>query len=127
MKPIYIKAMLRHWSPLVILATLLFSTAVNATVKQGLEWAQQGEWWEAEPYFLAEANKGDPEAMFWLAKTHMRMGGEKIFGLGYLMLQSAELGYPWAMMELVDGPETYCSFFRLPCDDEWYDKAIEKW
>ncbi|MDO6528210.1 hypothetical protein Q4519_21325, partial [Motilimonas sp. 1_MG-2023] len=101
--------------------------AAFASVQKGLAWTQQGEWWEAEPLFLAEAEKGNPEAMFWLAKTQMRMGGERIFTLGRWMEESAKLGNPWAMIELVDSASTYCGFYMLPCDDKWFDKAIEKW
>ncbi|MDO6528103.1 hypothetical protein Q4519_20740 [Motilimonas sp. 1_MG-2023] len=121
------KPLLKHLKYLSILTSLCFGQATFASVEEGLAWTQQGEWWEAEPLFLEEAEKGNPEAMFWLAKTQMRMGGERIFTLGRWMEESAEQGNPWAMIELVDGPNTYCSFFMLPCDDKWFDKAIEKW
>ncbi|MDO6528101.1 hypothetical protein Q4519_20730 [Motilimonas sp. 1_MG-2023] len=73
------KSLLTHLTLLAIMPLLFFGQAAFASVQKGLAWTQQGEWWEAEPLFLAEAEKGNPEAMFWLAKTQMRMGGK-----GYL-------------------------------------------
>ncbi|MDO6528105.1 hypothetical protein Q4519_20750 [Motilimonas sp. 1_MG-2023] len=112
---------------LTILTTLFFGQATFASVEEGLALLQQDEIFLAIDAMQPEIGAEDPEALFWQARIYMSMGGMERFEIGRLLLRSAEQGYPWAMMNLVESDYEHCRYFMLPCDDKWFDKAIEKW
>ncbi|MFO6422426.1 hypothetical protein [Motilimonas sp. KMU-193] len=121
------KPFLKHLKYLSILSALCFGQASFASVEEGLAWLQQGERDLALEAMQPEIEAEDPTALFWQARIYMSMGGMATFEVGRILLRSAEQGNPWAMIELVDSSSTYCDFYMLPCDDKWFDKAIEKW
>ena len=68
------------------------------------------------------ADKKDPEATYWLAYTS---GGNVFAGLSMfdLFRKSANLGDPYAALQLTEDGD-YCTTYLKPyCDDSWYDKA----
>ncbi|MDO6528099.1 hypothetical protein Q4519_20720 [Motilimonas sp. 1_MG-2023] len=119
--------LLKHLKWLTVLTSLFFGQATFASVEEGLAWLQQGERDLALEAMQPEIAAEDPTALFWQARIYMSMGGMATFEVGRILQRSAEQGNPWAMIELVDSASTYCGFYMLPCDDKWFDKAIEKW
>ncbi|MDO6528102.1 hypothetical protein Q4519_20735 [Motilimonas sp. 1_MG-2023] len=122
MKPLF-----KHLKYLSILTALCFGQATFASVEEGLALLQQDEIFLAIDAMQTEIDAEDPEALFWQARIYMSMGGMERFEIGRLLLRSAEQGYPWAMINLVESDYEHCRYFMLPCDDKWLDKAIEKW
>ncbi|MDO6528097.1 hypothetical protein Q4519_20710 [Motilimonas sp. 1_MG-2023] len=119
--------LLKHLKCLTILTTLFFGQSSFASVEEGLALLQQDEIFLAIDAMQPEIDAENPEALFWQARIYMSMGGMERFEIGRLLLRSAEQGYPWAMINLVESDYEHCRYFMLPCDDKWFDKAIKKW
>ncbi|RJG37247.1 sel1 repeat family protein [Motilimonas pumila] len=110
------------------LAISLFLTGTSsfASTEDGIALMQQEKWLEALPYLETEANKGDEQAMYWLARVKLSINLFEGIQAGHWLEQASELGNPWAMEQLFEDGDR-CDFFHFPCDAKWHDKAIEKW
>ncbi|MBV7296274.1 hypothetical protein KU854_00035 [Enterovibrio sp. NIFS-20-8] len=119
--------MCNHIKNLFFTALLAISTSplANDETALGIATYNKGEFQEARSLFLAQSEKGDAYATFWLGVTQWETGER--FQAGDTFLQAAEMGDPWAMYMLVPRDGNPCSYLGWPCDKAWKAKALEGW
>ncbi|WP_283130123.1 hypothetical protein [Enterovibrio norvegicus] len=115
------------------LKTLFFTTllavttlaSANDDTAHGIAKYNEGAFHEARSLFLAQSEKGDAYATFWLGVTQWETGER--FEAGDTFLQAAEMGDPWAMYMLVPRDGNPCRYLGWPCDEAWKAKALAGW
>ncbi|WP_281546344.1 hypothetical protein [Grimontia sp. SpTr1] len=109
--------------------TTLFAVATWASANdgtaRGIAKYNEGAFHEARSLFLAQSEKGDAYATFWLGVTQWETGER--FQAGDTFLQAAEMGDPWAMYMLVPRDGNPCRYLGWPCDISWKAKALAGW
>ncbi|MFO6422428.1 hypothetical protein [Motilimonas sp. KMU-193] len=120
------KYLISLFKQMIVVTSLLFSPFTVASLEKGIELMQQEEWLEALPYLVEEAEKGNDRAIYWMARVKLSINLLEGIDAGQWLLQAANQGNPWAMEQLFEDGDR-CDFFHFPCDDKWFDKAIEKW
>ncbi|MBV7296276.1 hypothetical protein KU854_00045 [Enterovibrio sp. NIFS-20-8] len=119
--------MCNHIKNLFFTALLAISTSplANDETALGIATYNKGEFQEARSLFLAQSEKGDAYATFWLGVTQWETGER--FQAGDTFLRAAEMGDPWAMYMLVPRDGNPCRYLGWPCDKAWKAKALEGW
>ncbi len=110
---------------LLFIILLLNTQLALASFEQGMAQVQLGEFAKAEPFLLAEAEKGNRDAMYWLGFALQKQSFEKGVQAGYWYKKAAELGDPWAIAKAAN--TRYCEFLRWEClnTEKWQQKQLE--
>ncbi len=112
---------------LLFIILLLNTPLALASFEQGMAHVQLGEFAKAEPFLLAEAEKGNRDAMYWLGFALQKQSFEKGVQAGGWYYKAAELGDPWAIAVLAN--KNTCSFMGWHCllGKEWRAKQHNAW
>ncbi|WP_283130135.1 hypothetical protein [Enterovibrio norvegicus] len=110
------------FTALLAIATL---ASANDGTARGISKYNEGVFHEARSLFLAQSEKGDAYATFWLGITQWETG-ERLEA-GDTFLHAAEMGDPWAMYMLVPRDGNPCRYLGWPCDEAWKAKALAGW
>ncbi|EJN6960946.1 hypothetical protein NRD16_002831 [Photobacterium damselae] len=84
---------------------------------------QRNHWSKAIKELTPYAEKKDPDALFWLAQISYGSNPTENIKAGKMMLESAQLGNPYAAL-MFDPDNIICQrYFSRYCDKKWVSKA----
>ncbi|HIF9432833.1 TPA: hypothetical protein ACX6R6_000926 [Photobacterium damselae] len=84
---------------------------------------QRNHWSKAIKELTPYAEKKDPDALFWLAQISYGSNPTENIKAGKMMLESAQLGNPYAAL-MLDPDNIICQrYFSRYCDKKWVGKA----
>ncbi|HIF9348759.1 TPA: hypothetical protein ACX6R0_000644 [Photobacterium damselae] len=84
---------------------------------------QRNHWSKAIKELTPYAEKKDPDALFWLAQISYGSNPTENIKAGKMMLESAQLGSPYAAL-MLDPDNIICQrYFSRYCDKKWMGKA----
>ncbi|HIF9419977.1 TPA: hypothetical protein ACX6SA_000002 [Photobacterium damselae] len=84
---------------------------------------QRNHWSKAIKELTPYAEKKDPDALFWLAQISYGSNPTENIKAGKMMLESAQLGSPYAAL-MLDPDNIICQrYFSRYCDKKWVGKA----
>ncbi|WP_341496105.1 hypothetical protein WAX87_07260 [Photobacterium damselae subsp. damselae] len=84
---------------------------------------QRNHWSKAIKELTPYAEKKDPDALFWLAQISYGSNPTENIKAGKMMLESAQLGSPYAAL-MLDPDNIICQrYFSRYCDKKWVSKA----
>ncbi|EPA8650754.1 hypothetical protein ACQ7RL_000159 [Photobacterium damselae] len=86
---------------------------------------QRNHWSKAIKELTPYAEKKDPDALFWLAQISYGSNPTENIKAGKMMLESAQLGNPYAALMFSPNNITCQRYFSQYCDKKWVDKAKE--
>ncbi|PST99837.1 hypothetical protein [Photobacterium iliopiscarium] len=84
---------------------------------------QRNHWSKAIKELTPYAEKKDPDALFWLAQISYGSNPTENIKAGKMMLESAQLGNPYAALMFDPDNITCQRYFSRYCDKKWVSKA----